>query len=158
LDFTDLSAQWKTLSGQNNRMTRIQVRPQDAGSVYSALFAPGSGGYYMYSLPASQFFAMVSQLAGVTLTGIAYDASDGNVAGCWQTLSNPSNFVQNETWPALMTSAQQAAAGGMVLSAMASYPNAPDFESYFAHNLAPYVMGYSYAVSLNGNVISNGYG
>jgi CubicO group peptidase (beta-lactamase class C family) len=38
---------------------------------------------------------------------------------------------------------------------MAAYPNAPDFDDFFAANEAPFVEGYAYAVALNGNVIAN---
>ena len=44
------------------------------------------------------------------------------------------------------------------LSALAGYPDAPDWDDYFEANLAPYVMGYAYAVARNGQTIITGGG
>jgi uncharacterized protein (TIGR03437 family) len=158
LDYSDFSTQWTTLSKQNMRMVRVQAFPQDSGALYSAVYSPGSDGYYLYNQPANTFFGTVAKTAGVTLVDLSYEVSSGSMVGCWRQQQNPSQFVQNQTWSALLTAGQQAASSGMVLTSLTSYPNAPDFESFFAENLAPYVMGYAYAVSLNGTVLSNGYG
>ena len=89
---------------------------------------------------------------------LGFNPTSGNMVGYWEDKVNPSAFVMDQTWETLTATAQQNAGAGMVLSAMAAYPNAPDFEDYFETNVAPYVMGYAYAVALNGNVIANGGG
>jgi uncharacterized protein (TIGR03437 family) len=158
LDYTAISAQWTTLSGKGMRMTRVQAFPQDAGSLYSAIFAPGTDSYYLYNQPANTFFDTVTKTAGNSLVDVSFDSAGGNIIGCWRKKVTPSQFVSNQSWDALTAAAQQAGAGGMVLSAMTAYPNAPDFDDYFAANVGPYVEGYAYAVALNGNVIASGGG
>ena len=158
LGFDALSSQWSSLSGKNNRMTRVQAFPQDAGSLFSALFAPGTDGYVLWDQPSATFFDTVAKTTGNSLVGLDFDPTSGNVIGCWRQKVTPSQFVSNQSWDTLTATAQQAASGGMVLTAMTAYPNAPDFDDYFETNVAPYVMGYAYAVALNGNVIAGGGG
>jgi uncharacterized protein (TIGR03437 family) len=158
MDYSGLTTQWTSLSGKNNRMTRVQAYPQNAGSLYSAVFAPGTDGYYLYNQPLSTFFDTVSKTAGYSLVDLSFDPAGGKIIGCWRQKVTPSQFVSNQSWDTLTATAQQAAAGGMVMTSMTAYPNAPDFDDFFAANVAPYVKGYAYAVALNGNVIAGGGG
>jgi hypothetical protein len=159
LSFNDLLNQWKTLSAQGLRMTRVQAFPQDAGAAYSALFAPSNASYTFFGEAADTFFTDVNgKYAAESLAGIAFDPTSGNMLGCWLGKVTPSEFVSNENWDTLTATAQKASAGGMVLSAMAAYPNAPSFDDFFEANEAPFVEGYAYAVALNGNVIAAGNG
>ena len=159
LSFNDLLNQWKTFSAQGLRMTRVQAFPQDAGAAYSALFAPSNASYTFFGEAADTFFTDVNgKYAAESLAGIAFDPTSGNMLGCWLGKVTPSEFVSNENWDTLTATAQKASAGGMVLSAMAAYPNAPSFDDFFEANEAPFVEGYAYAVALNGNVIAAGNG
>jgi uncharacterized protein (TIGR03437 family) len=159
LSLNDLTSQWKTLSAQGQLMTRIQAYPQNAGTMYSALFAPSKDGYLLDYGPADTFFTDVNgKFSGNSLAGIAFDPTSGDMLGCWLNKVTPSEFVSNQNWDALTATAQKASAGGMVLTAMAAYPNAPSFDDYFETNEAPFVEGYAYAVALNGTVIANGEG
>jgi uncharacterized protein (TIGR03437 family) len=159
LSFDDLVSQWKTLSGSGQLMTRIQAYPQNAASMYSALFAPSKDGYLLQDEAADTFFVDVNgKYSGNSLAGIAFDPTSGDMIGCWLNKVTPSEFVSNQNWETLTATAQQASAGGMVLTAMAAYPNAPAFDDYFETNEAPFVEGYAYAVALNGTVIANGEG
>ena len=154
LSFSDLVSQWKTLGAQGQLMTRIQAFPQNAATMYSALFAPSKNGYLLQAEAADTFFADVTgKYSGNSLAGIAFDPTSGNMIGCWLNKVTPSEFVSNQNWDTLTATAQKAS--GMVLTAMAAYPNAPSFDDYFEANEAPFVEGYAYAVALNGTVIAN---
>lgn len=159
LSFNDLTTQWTDLSNQNNRMTRIQAFPQQDDSAYSALFEPGSDPYVLYDDAFADFSEDVTtKFASNTLVGLGYDMVYGSMMGCWRQLVPSAQFVWNQDWNTLSATAQQLAASGLILSGVAAYPNAPDFDDYFAANLAPFVMGYAYALGKNGQMISNGYG
>jgi len=159
MSFQDLVNAWNSLSASGNRMTRIQAFPQQDTTAFSALFEQGSGAYVLYDEPALPFAADVTgKWAGETLVGLGFDPVSGNLAGCWRDLVNPSQFVFSQDWDTLTAATQQAAAGGMMLEAMAAYPNAPSFDDYFEANLAPFSMGYGYAVALNGEIVANGTG
>ncbi len=156
LDYADLSTQWTSLSASGMRMMKVQAYPQKGGTVYSAIFAPSTAGYYLYNQPVDTFFTTVGNTTGNTLSGMAFDPVQGRMIGCWLNKATPSQFVSNQTWETLTATA--AAASGMVVTAMAAYPNAPDFDDFFQTNEAPFVEGYAYAVALNGNIIANGGG
>ncbi len=157
--YLDLIAQWTTLSNQGMRMTRIQPFPQQDAAAFSAVFEAGSGSYALWDAPLPDFSADATvKFAGNTLVGLGYDTVDGNMIGCWRDKVASAQFVWNQDWNALQATAQQMAASGLILSAISAYPNAPDFDDYFAANLAPFVMGYAYAVGYNGQVAANGYG
>jgi uncharacterized protein (TIGR03437 family) len=159
LSFSSLVTEWTSLSNQGNRMTRIQSFPQQDAAAFSALFETGSGGYVLYSDSLVNFTNDVtSKWAGNSLVGLAYDMVDGNMVGCWRDKVASAQFVWNQDWNALSATANQLAADGLILSAVSAYPNAPDFDDYFAINLAPFVMGYAYAVGKDGQVVANGYG
>jgi len=159
LNFNDLVAQWNSLSAGTNRMIRIQAFPEQDFTSFSALFEQGGGGYVLYVEPAIPFAADVAgKFSGNTLVGLGFDPATGNLAGCWRDLVNPSQFVFSQNWDTLTAAAQQAAAAGMTPVAMTAYPNAPDFDDYFEANLAPFSMGYAYAVANNGQIIANGVG
>jgi uncharacterized protein (TIGR03437 family) len=159
LGFTDLTAQWTTLSGQGMRMTRIQPFPQQDAAAFSALFEAGSGAYVLWDVSLPEFPRdTTGRWAAFTLVGLGYGPVDGHMLGCWRDQVESAQFVWNQDWKTLSASAQQMAANGLILRAVSAYPNAPDFNDYFAANLAPFVMGYAYAVGKNGQVVSNGYG
>ena len=159
LNFNDLVAQWNSLSAGNNRMTRIQAFPEQDSTFFSALFEQGGGGYVLYVEPALAFATDVTgKFSGNTLVGLGFDPVTGNLAGCWRDLVNPSQFAFSQDWDTLTATTQQAVAGGMTPVAMTAYPNAPDFDDYFEANLAPFSMGYGYAVANNGQIIANGAG
>ncbi len=157
LNISDLYTQSNTLSGQGMHMTRIQPFPQQDAPFFSALFETGRGSYDGVSLP--DFPASVTgRFAANSLIGLGYDIVDGNMVGCWGPELASAQFVWNQDWNTLQNTAQQMAASGLILSAVSAYPNAPDFDDYFAANLAPFVMGYAYAVGYNGQIAANGYG
>jgi uncharacterized protein (TIGR03437 family) len=159
LGFNDLVTQWTNLSGQNNRMTRIQSFPQQDAAAYTALFAAGSGGYALAAGSMPSFSSDVTaKYAGNTLAGLGFDSVEGFMFGCWRDLVPSAQFVWDQDWKTLSATAQELATKGLILSAVAAYPNAPDFDGYFATNLAPFVMGYAYAVGKDGQVISKGNG
>ena len=159
LDWNDLIAQWNTLSPQGMRMTRIQPFPQRDAAAFSALFEAGNGAYVLWESPLPDFAGdTTAKFSGLSLVGLGYDAVDGNMIGCWRDKVASAQFVWNQDWNTLQGTAQQMAASGLILSAISAYPNAPDFDGYFAANLAPFVMGYAYAVGYNGQVSANGYG
>lgn len=159
LDSSDLGTQWNTLSGQGLRMTRVQAFPQLDSAVFSALFEPGSGGYVLWDVSLEEFPAdATGKYTANSLVGLGYDPVSGNMVGCWEGKVSSAQFVWNQDWNTLQTTAQQMAANGLMLRAIAAYPNAPDFDDYFAANLAPFVMGYAYSLGKNGQVISEGYG
>ena len=159
MSFDDLVNAWNSLNASGNRMTRIQAFPQQDATAFSAVFEQGSGAYVLYVEPAIPFAAdVMGKWAGETLVGLGFDPVSGNLAGCWRDLVTPSQFVFSQEWDALTAAAQQAAAGGMMLQAMTAYPNAPSFDDYFEANLAPFSMGYGYAVALNGEIVANGTG
>lgn len=159
LDYADLSTQWTTLSGEGMRMTRIQAFPQQSAAAFTALFEAGTGAYVLWNTGLPDFSAAVTnKFAAYSLVGLGYDLVNGNMVGCWRNLVSSAQFVWNQDWTTLQATAQQMAANGLILTAISVYPNAPDFDDYFAANLAPFVMGYAYAVSKNGQVVSEGYG
>ncbi len=160
LSYQDLSTQWTNLSSkQGMRMTRIQAYPQNSASIFTALFAPGTDAYVFFDEPAGTFFTDVTgRFNGNSLVGMAFDPTSGNVAGCWRKKVTPSQFAFNQDWDTLTATAQQASAGGMVLTALTAYPNAPSFDDYFEANEAPFVEGYAYAVAKDGQVIATGGG
>ena len=157
LEYSALASQASTLFSQGMRMTRIPAYPQHAGTLYAALFAPSTDSYYFYGAPAGTFFTDVTaKFSTNSLAGMAFEPTTGNMIGCWLNKVTPSQFVSDQSWETLMATA--ASASGMVITGMASYPNAPDFDDFFATNVGPYVEGYAYAVARNGNVIANGGG
>jgi len=159
MSFQDLVDAWNSLNASGNRMTRIQAYPQQDQTAFSALFEQGSGAYVLYVEPAIPFAADVAgKWAAESLVGLGFDPVSGNLAGCWRDHVSPSQFVFSQDWDALTAATQQAAANGMMLQAMTAYPNAPSFDDYFEANLAPFSMGYGYAVALNGQIIANGTG
>ncbi len=159
VDFKTLDDQWTTLSANGMRMSRIQAFPKMDASSFSALFEAGSGAYVLYDEPLAGFAADVSgAFAGNTLMGLGYDPVAGNMAGCWRAQVNPSQFVYNQDWDTLTGAVQQAAGNGMVVQALSAYPNAPSFDDYLETNLAPFTMGYAYALAKDGQIIANGGG
>lgn len=158
LNLSQFASQVNTLSNQNQRMTRIQPYPLLGEAGYATLFQPGAGGwaYYYWGLP--DFPSKVQALTGSTLLGLGYDIVNGLMVGTWGNLIPAAQFVFNLDWPTLQATAQQMTASGLILSAVSAYPNAPDFDTYFQANLQPYVMGYAYSLSYQGNVVSEGYG
>jgi uncharacterized protein (TIGR03437 family) len=159
LDFTDLNTQWNSLSGQGLRMTRVQAFPQQDTTALSALFEPGSGGYVLWDTSLPQFPTDTDgKWSANSLVGLGYDPVGGNMVGCWEGKVTSAQFIWNQDWPTLQATAQQMAANGLILRALAAYPNAPDFDDYFAANLQPFVMGYAYSLGKNGQVVSEGYG
>jgi uncharacterized protein (TIGR03437 family) len=159
LNYTDLGTQWTMLSGQGMRMARIQPFPQKDATAFSALFGAGSGGYVLENRSLPNFPEEVTgKWTGNTLVGLGYDPVGGQMAGCWGVKVPSAQFVWNQDWSTLQATAQQMAANGLILSAISAYPNAPDFDDYFAANLQPFVMGYSYAVGYNGQMVAEGYG
>jgi uncharacterized protein (TIGR03437 family) len=159
LNFTDLVTQWNTLSGQGQRMTRVQAFPQQDASAFSALFEAGSGGYVLWDTSLPAFPAdTTGKFSGNSLVGLGYDQVSGNMIGCWEGKVASAQFIWNQDWNTLQSTALEMAANGLVLHAMAAYPNAPDFDDYFAANLQPFVMGYAYSLGKNGQVVSEGYG
>jgi uncharacterized protein (TIGR03437 family) len=158
LSLSAFSAQVTALTGQNMRMTRVQPFPQQDATAYSGLFEAGSGSWAWYFLGLPNFPNKTQSLSGVTLSGLAYDLTSGEMIGCWGNKVASAQFVWDLDWNTLQTTAQQMAANGLVLTAVSAYPNAPDFDDYFAANLQPFVMGYAYSLAYNGQVVSEGYG
>jgi uncharacterized protein (TIGR03437 family) len=159
VNFTDLGAQWNTLSSNGYRMSRVQAFPQQDSTSFSALFETGSGGYALYDEPFPAFVNdATTKFPGITLTGIDFDPVSGNMVGCWENVSSASQFVSNQDWPTLMATVQQSAAAGLTLQCMTAYPNSPSFDDYFATNLAPFTAGYAYAVAKDGVIIGSGGG
>ena len=159
LAWSDLNTQWATLSNQGMRMTRIQPSPQQDEAAFSALFEAGSGAYVLWDVSLPEFpLDTAGKWAGSSLVGLGYDLTSGNMVGCWRDKVNSAQFIWNQNWNVLQATAKQMAASGLILRAMSVYPSAPDFDDYFSANLAPFVMGYAYAVGKNGQVLANGYG
>ena len=159
LDFKSLTSQLTTLNGQDMRMTRIQAYPRNAVTLFSALLAPGTDSHVFYDEVAATFFDDVAnRFSGNSLVGIAFDPTSGYMLGAWRKKVTPSQFVSNQNWETLTATAQQQSANGLVLTAMAAYPNAPSFDDFFEANEAPFVEGYAYAVAFNGQVIAGGGG
>jgi len=159
LNFIDLSTQWNTLSSQGLRMTRVQAFPQQDAAAMSALFEPGTGGYVLWDTSLPGFPAdTTGRFSASSLVGLGYDQVNGNMIGCWEGKAASAQFIWNQDWNTLQATAQQMAANGLILHAVAAYPNAPDFDDYFAANLQPFVMGYAYSLGKNGQVVSEGYG
>jgi uncharacterized protein (TIGR03437 family) len=159
LTLTALAPQVTTLTGQGMRMTRVQVFQQQDVNSCSALFEAGSGSWAWSYTGLPTFPSRVTTTnTGTTLQGLGYDLVNGVMVGCWGNKVDSAQFVWNLDWNTLATTAQQMAANGLVLTAVSAYPNAPDFDDYFAVNVQPYVMGYAYSLAYNGKVVSNGYG
>ena len=159
LQFPDLSMQVTNMANNGMRMVRVQAYPNNAGSLFSAIFAPGSGVYSFFDEDAQSFFKDVAgRFGGQSLVDLSFVPATGYMIGSWRAKVNPSQFVSDQSWETLTATAQANAAAGMVLTSMTAYPNAPDFDTYFAANEAPYVEGYAYAVALNGNVIASSSG
>jgi uncharacterized protein (TIGR03437 family) len=159
LGITAFAAEVTTLTGQGQRMTRVQPYPQQDVPAYSALFEPGTGSWAWYYLGLPNFSNKVTQsLEGLTLQGLGYDLVDGQMVGCWGPKVASAQFVWNLDWNTLQTTAQQMAANGLILTAVSAYPNAPDFDDFFQANVQPFVMGYAYSLGYNGQVVSEGYG
>jgi uncharacterized protein (TIGR03437 family) len=157
---TGFFSQVNSLASKGMRVARVQSYPDRADTVHSAILVPGNGAYY-YDNPSTVTFAGIVNGArsGESLVDFSYDCTNGLMVAYWGPKVNPSNFVIGTDWDSLTATAQQNAANGMILTSMAAYPNAPDFEDYFAINEAPYVEGYAYAVALNGQVVlANGGG
>ncbi len=158
-NFSNLAAQWTSLSNNGMRMTRVQSYPLKDDSAFVSLFEAGTGGYALYSDSIPSFPSDVAnRFSTDTLVGLGYDMVYGNMIGCWRNKVANAQFVWNQDWNTLGATAQTMASNGLTLSALSAYPNTPDFDSYFAANLAPYVMGYAYAVAKNGQVVTGGYG
>jgi uncharacterized protein (TIGR03437 family) len=157
--FSDLATQVTDLVNKGMRMNRVQAYPQNAGTVFSAIFSPGSGSYVFFDEVTDTFFKDVAgRFSGNSLVDVSFDPVSGNMVGFWGNKVTPAQFVSNQDWATLSAAAQQNAGSGMILASMSAYPNAPDFDTYFAVNEAPFVEGYAYAVALNGNVISSSSG
>lgn len=152
-------SQWTFLSNLGLRMTRVQPFPQQDIAGVSALFEGGNGASMMWSSPLPDFAEETTGTwSGYSLAGLGYDTVAGNMVGCGRDHVASAQFAWNLDWNTLQATAQQMAASGLILSAISAYPNAPDFDAYFAANLAPFVMGYAYAIGYNGQVVANGYG
>jgi uncharacterized protein (TIGR03437 family) len=150
---------WGTLSGEGMRLTRVQPFPQMDVTAYCALYEPGTEGYVLWFAGVEQFpIDTTGKWAGSSLVGLGYDIVNGQVVGCWQDNVKPYQFVWNQDWNTLQATAQTMAANGLILRAVSAYPSAPDWDDYFATYLAPLVMGYSYAVGQNGQIVAEGYG
>lgn len=159
LESDDLGNEISSMASQGMAMTRVQAYQQDAGTLFAALFAPSTASSAHDHQPAATFFSDVTtKFTNNSLAGMAFAPTSGYMFGCYLNPVTPSQFVFDQTWEALTATAQANAANGMILTSLASYPNAPDFDDFFQANEAPFVEGYAYAVSLNGNVISNGGG
>jgi uncharacterized protein (TIGR03437 family) len=158
VDGAGLNKASTTLGNQGLGMTRIQPFPQQDTPAYSVLAEPANAWYWWITgLP--KFSGRVAQgFPGTSLIGLGYDMVYGNMAGCWGPSAASEQFVWNLDWNTMQATARQMAASGLVLTAITAYPNAPNFDDYFAANLQPYVMGYSYSVGYNGQVVSEGYG
>jgi uncharacterized protein (TIGR03437 family) len=157
--FQDLDNARNRLSGSNQRMTRVQAFPQQDAATYNALLEPGSDSSALYSEPIANFATDIdAKFSANTLIGIAFDPISGNLTGCFRGKAASSLFVHNQDWPTLTATVQQAAAKGLMLQGLCSYPNAPSFDDYFATNLAPFTMGYAYAVAKDGVIIGSGGG
>jgi len=171
LSYLDLRTQWDTLSTaaqSPQQMTRVQAYPLDDASTYHALFEAGGGAYPFHQWPVYQnvtanvpsdesFAAQVAIVTTNSLAGVCYEPVSGSLAGCWGALANGAQYFQDLEFGALSSMAQSNAAN-LVLSALTVYPDAPDWDDYFEANLAPYVMGYAYAVAQNGQTILTGGG
>ena len=154
-----LATQVTALTGQGMRMTRVQPFPQQDTSAYSALFEAGSGVWAWNYTGLPNFSGKVTtSYPGASLQGLGYDLVNGLMVGSWGNKVANAQFVWDLDWNTLQTTAQQMAANGLVLTAVSAYPNAPDFDDYFAANVQPYVMGYAYSLGYNGQVVSQGYG
>ncbi len=151
--------QFTALSNQGMRMTRIQPFPQQDAAAVTALFEAGAGDFTLVNNTLPNFPGNITgRWSGYSLACLGYNTVDGSMVACLRDKVASAQFVWNQDWNTLQATAQQMAAGGLILSAISAYPNAPDFDDYFAANLAPFVMGYAYAVGYNGQIAANGYG
>jgi uncharacterized protein (TIGR03437 family) len=132
-----------------------QAYPQSATSVFAALFEAGSGSSVVHDFTVDTFAGEVATLSSNTLNGLGYDPVEGHLVGCWSRLVPGAQFFIDQDWDTLTAMAQTAASN---LQALAVYPDAPSFDDYFEANLAPYVMGYAYAVAKDGEIIADGGG
>ena len=139
-------------------MTRIQTFPQQSVTAFAALFEAGSDPFIVYYEQPDTFASEVTTHTAYALNGIAYDPVKANFGGCWRFKTGPTRFAWNQNWNSLAAANQTAAAAGLGLRCIAAYPDARSFEDFFSANLAPFVMGYAYAVAKDGQVIASGSG
>jgi uncharacterized protein (TIGR03437 family) len=137
------------------QMVRVKSYPVLAAPQFAALFRSGTGGVVVHDMPVAAFASEVSTLSSDTLADISYNIVDGHLTGCWQTQIAGAKFFVNQEWDVVTQMAENSNA---MLLTMAVYPDAPSFDDYFAANLAPYVMGYGYAVAKDGQIIGSGGG
>jgi uncharacterized protein (TIGR03437 family) len=140
------------------QMTRVQSYPFNAsgGEAFAALYQTGQGTGVVHDMPILAFVTEVeATLAQYTLAGLGYNPVSGNLTGTWQTLVAGANFFVDLPWDRLNAMMQQ---GSSSLGALAVYPDAPSFDDYFQENVAPYVMGYGYAVARHGRIMASGGG
>jgi uncharacterized protein (TIGR03437 family) len=171
LVYEDLRTQWAALSTAAQspmQMTRVQAYPLNDSAAYHALFESEAGSFPFHRWPVYQnvaanvsgsesFATQVASITTNTLTGLCYDPVFGAIAGCWGNLAAGAMYFQDLSWDGLNTMAQTSASG-LVLAALTVYPDAPDWDDYFEANLAPYVMGYAWAVAKNGQPVAAGGG
>jgi uncharacterized protein (TIGR03437 family) len=155
--FADLSAQAMQYSSAQApmEMTRVQAYPLAANVGFAALYQAGKGTGIVHDMDFPDFLSEVGSLPGNTLVGLAYNPVEGHLAGTWQAQIIGAEFFVDQTWDTVAVMAQS---GSNKLAALAVYPDAPSFDDYFEANLAPYVMGYGYAVGRNGQIIASGGG
>ena len=156
-NFTQLTSEASAMSSAKPgmQMIRVQSYPVLGGAQFAALFQQGSGSAVVHDMPVGAFAAEVSTLSENTLTDVADNPVEGHLTGCWQAQIPGAELFVNQDWDTLT---QMAHNSNAVLQTMAVYPDAPSFDDYFAANLAPYVMGYGYAVAKDGQIIANGSG
>src|ERR1035438_5073395 len=133
-------------------MMRVQAYPQKAAAWFAALFETGSGTPALWDVAAATFAAKVSTLPQYTLAGLGFDPVNGNMVGCWGAQGTGGQFFSDADWGTLTAMVQTMSAKGLVLQAMTVYPDAPSFDDFFQANLAPFVMGYAYAVAKDGQI------
>jgi uncharacterized protein (TIGR03437 family) len=156
--YQELTAAQKRLANGGQALSRLQAFPQQDKSVYNGLFEPGPASA-LESESIASFAADVDGKFGAnTLQGLAFDPVSGNLSGCFGARITPTVFVHSLDWAAFSETVQQNAAAGLAPRTLCAYPNAPDFDQYFAANLAPFTMGYAYALAKDGVIIGNGGG
>jgi len=169
LPFDQLVTQWKAAANDSTspmQMTRVQAYPFSDVATFHAILEAGTGSYAFFHLPVYQsvsenepitksFATEVAAITNGTVRGLGYDPVGGFMTGCWGPLSSGAQFFQDVEWDALNKMALSNGAGS-ILTALAVYPDAPDWDDYLQANLAPYVMGYGYAVARNGQTIITG--
>lgn len=155
--FDDLSSQATQYSSAQvpMEMTRVQAYPLAANAGFAALYQAGKGTGIVHDMDFTDFLSEVGTLSGNTLLGLGYNPVEGHLTGAWQSQITGAEFFVDQTWDALVLMAQS---GSGTLATVAVYPDAPSFDDYFEANLAPYVMGYGYAVAKGGQIIASGGG